>query len=249
MARNFVKASSQRVEVTACPIGTTLPVTMAGWFYTTNYPAANAIIYSFSASASIPQLIILMAPTGNVYNFWANASISDNIGTTATVTNSVYQHAAVTFTTTEIAVYLNGGNRVAKSGTYTLATMNRSTVGALDFNGGGPGQYFNGLIGECAAWTALLTNAQIAVLATGIPANRIEPNNLVHYWPMYGVTSPEVNLASTGATYNGTVTGATLANHPPMSRYAPRPYVGPRTTQPHPTAGDRHHRFARSWFG
>jgi hypothetical protein len=113
-----------------------------------------------------------------------------------------------------LAVFLNG----VSDGT---ATSNRSIhngTGGLEI-----GRVindtilFNGRIAEAAIWNVALTDAEFLALARGVPPNRIRRQSLKGYWPLHGISSPEVDLS--GLAHPGTITGAIAANHSPTGPY------------------------------
>jgi hypothetical protein len=103
----------------------------------------------------------------------------------------------------------NSATRIAGTGTDTDLFL--GTFTSLSF--------YNGILGEFAAWDVALSAEEIAALAKSVPANRIRSTALKLYLPLWGLASPEADVS--GLAQNGAVTGALLANHPPIGRYAP----------------------------
>ncbi len=71
----------------------------------------------------------------------------------------------------------------------------------------------NGDIAECCLWNIILTDAEVALLATGIAPWFIHPEALIFYAPLLHGYSPEIDLMKGN---NLTVTGATVVAHPPI---------------------------------
>jgi hypothetical protein len=81
---------------------------------------------------------------------------------------------------------------------------------------------FTGRIAEVAVWNIPMSDAEVMALTLGAHPLRFRPTNLVFYFPLWGVAATEPNLS--GYAYHGAVTGAVLANHAPVGRYAPYRY-------------------------
>ena len=108
------------------------------------------------------------------------------------------------------------GSKANDSGT-PLGIGNRSSTST-------PTIAMDGDVAETSFWDVVLTADEFAALANGVSPNRIRRQNLVSYYPLYGIASPEPDLS--GSANHGTVTGATQADHAPVGRYAPRPRFG-----------------------
>jgi hypothetical protein len=71
-----------------------------------------------------------------------------------------------------------------------------------------------------AIWNVILSPLEIAALGKGVRPPVIRPRNLVGYWPLDGLQSPEPDLS--GNAYNGTVNGTTKDFGPPFMTLTPR---------------------------
>ena len=78
----------------------------------------------------------------------------------------------------------------------------------------------SGRIAEVALWDVALSAAEVAALASGVTPLHMRPGNLVAYWPVWGLHSPEIDLTSNGN--NMTVTGPVKAGHAPVTLYTPK---------------------------
>ncbi len=78
---------------------------------------------------------------------------------------------------------------------------------------------FDGRICEVGIWNAILTQAEIDALANGVSPLRVRLADLLHYWPVYGRSSPERNLRD--AARSMTVVGTTHGSHARMLGRAP----------------------------
>jgi len=77
----------------------------------------------------------------------------------------------------------------------------------------------NGEIAEVTFWDNLnLTTAQFVALSKGVPPRKVQPTGIVARWPLYGISSPEVDESGLGN--HMTVEGSPAPSpHAPMGRY------------------------------
>ena len=96
-----------------------------------------------------------------------------------------------------------------KSGTYTsgATTINVLSMGC-DTRNGGTAQFFNGTLAEVAKWSRQLSVSEAASLAAGLPASHLGPD---HYWPLWGVDSPEPDIGA-ASHVTGSLTGTAFAS-------------------------------------
>ena len=71
---------------------------------------------------------------------------------------------------------------------------------------------FNGALAHCSIYSVVLTLAEMNMIRYGLMPRR---SSLKGWWPLYGTSSPEVDLSGGGS--NGTVTGTTVGDHPPVA--------------------------------
>ncbi len=89
------------------------------------------------------------------------------------------------------------------------------------YTGHSPSFQFTGRLAEFGFWSVVLSDGEIAALASGGPtANQIRPSSLLVYYPLHGLATPEADLA--GEARNGTVTGAVIGDHSPTGPYIRR---------------------------
>lgn len=105
------------------------------------------------------------------------------------------------------ASYNGTPSTVTGRGTDAAATLRVGARDPLDAT------FFSGGLAECALWNRVLTDGELAALGKGF-APAFFPRGRVMYSLIDGRTSPERNMTGTGA--QGTVTGTTYLEHPPV---------------------------------
>lgn len=208
MARNF-SGSGQYLGYSGVAV-TAAPLTMACWF---NAAAIGSTMLSLGNSAGGSDFEILLGASGAVN---ARCSPGAAAATSTQATANVWYHAAGVFaSSTSRTAYLNGGGAGSNSTSGTPSGLNQTGIGQLWINS--HSNLFQGKIAEAAVWNAALAAAEIAALAAGALPRHVRPQNLVAYWPLFGLLSPEPDLSGNGQSL--TVTGATAANHAPVTLF------------------------------
>jgi Concanavalin A-like lectin/glucanases superfamily len=158
------------------------------------------------------------------YAFFAIGQLNNGFASSANSTQNVsyfvggWHHLAGTFkaSTGEGIVYVDGiASGTVSSGYSGVGGGNQNFIIGNQSGGGSP--FFNGKLAEGALWNAVLSPNEIASLASGSLPYQIRPLSLAGYWPLYGVASPEPDLSGNGN--NGTLTGTTYTNHPPVQPF------------------------------
>lgn len=72
---------------------------------------------------------------------------------------------------------------------------------------------FDGDIANVTIYDTILSDNEILALSKGVNPTQIRRNNIVGYWPLHGILSPEGDLSGNGNT--GTLTNTTRASHTP----------------------------------
>ncbi len=222
MSRLF-NGSSQYLEYSAGSADT-FPCTMVCWY---KYNGGSGVGTLVSKGYTNLSRSINLHFTGDCV-----ALVQSNSGARSASANGIAQdiwghYAAVFASTTSRTAYMNGvaGTVNTVSSAMTVSGMKR-TIGARH-DSGGISNYANGLIAEAAIWDAVLSAASIARLAKGVLPIDIKENfsNLVGYWPLYGLESPELNRKPPDgngySVMDMTLTNAPTrgADHPPVKRF------------------------------
>lgn len=201
-------------------VSTTLPLTFAAWAYRTGGVTGNPVILGIANAASSANqnymcLQLDGSSTGGVRAGVNNTGTAAFAVSTASSSANTWFHAAAVFaSTTSRAAYLNGANKGTDTTSKTWgSTPDRTGIGANINSTIGWNFVATGLIAEAAIWSAALTDAEIATLATGVSPLTVRPGSLLAYWPLIGQTSPEPNFINAASAMS--ITGSlSAAAHP-----------------------------------
>lgn len=230
MARLFDDDLSQYLRH-ANPVIGGRSVSMACWFY------IDALI--FSEMVSVHDTTDTSGLTGFVLGQRGDGSrgvrffvqeggtfkVVESSG--STVQLDTWHHAAATFADSDgnIAVYKDGTDKVTDGSAANPTTMNDTTLGCRNYSGSYE-KFHSGGMAEVGIWDAVLTDAEVAALARGVPPWKVRPQSLVAYWPLWGVHDPEIDLSGNGnnlTLYNG----PTRADHAPVAIFTPKIWTLP----------------------
>jgi hypothetical protein len=214
MSRDF-NGSNQYIRFNGSPI-TAVPITLSVWFRSDSL-SANQVIFGIFASSSTSDHLMLRADGAQGGDPVRLQFANQTAVTTTGYSTTAWHHAAgAAISTTLRHVWIDGGSKGTNTTSVNpnLAITNRTTAGRADDNT--PGGYFNGRIRDAAAWNVELTDAEIAVLATGFSPLLVRPESLVFYAPLWGRHTTEP------APISGY--SATHVNAPPYSAQEPSLY-------------------------
>ena len=222
MARLFDDASTEYMEKDAAPV-TAYPLTMACWFYSDDAAADQGLMSIIDKDAPDQWLAALHARggiAGDPVRASVRAGTQVNVVTTTGYSVNTWHHACGVFaSTTSRDVFIDGDSKGSNTTSSSPSGVDRISVGRQGDST--PGNYMSGRIAEAAVWNVALNDFEIALLATpGITPNRIRPDNLRGYWPVWGLHSPEIDLSGQGNSL--TVNGATRADHAPVTLFTPK---------------------------
>ena len=213
MARDF-NGSSDKLLGTGASVISAVPATMSAWARPDVTNAEKEIAGCSRSSDANPLFRIAMSSTGKPFcQFRNDAAQASRADGTTTLSTTVWQHVLGTIDSSGTAkIFYNGTNEATgATPAGVTVTLNQTEIGVLQRNSAA--QFWDGVIAEVGYWSVVLSAGEIIALSKGVSPLRVNAQNLVGYYPVYGVASPETNLAA--ATPTLTVTGTTLANHAP----------------------------------
>lgn len=203
MARTWDNTTSNYITGGSAPV-TAVPISMACWAKCTTSTDVNYLMAVDEATDD--QFSLLVNATNNVQAATRVAGTESLASSSTTFTDATWFHAAAVFAAAnDRRAFLNGGGKGTNASNRTPTGINGMHIGVRDM--GSIAVPMNGQIAHCAIWASTLSDAQVAVLATGVHPMLVDPANLVFYAPLWGNSSPELDIIG-GVTL--TITG-TLA--------------------------------------
>ena len=223
MARRLSTVTDEIRTTNTGAIPSAWPLTMAVTVKKLATEAQRMIVNIGHAGINTEWLAILVA-IGGEYSFITYNGGSLSILTAPTV-SPVGLHTLVARWTnnTTRELFIDGVSVAGGSGQPSInppPTLARFSVGygvrALGYNSS---EYHE--VGEAAMWTSAISNDEILAYTRGITPNRIRPDKLKLYWPLYG-HSPEPDLSGSGMN-SILISGTSVVDHLSVGRYAPYP--------------------------
>ena len=115
-------------------------------------------------------------------------------------------------------VYLDGGNKGTNTTSITPTGVDKMSIGRSSDSS--PSGHWRGSICEVCMWDVALSDAEALALHLAIKPNHIRPADVVGYWPVWGLHSPEIDLSGQGN--NMTVSNTPVrGNHGPAGLFTP----------------------------
>lgn len=220
MAYVFNDAVSDRIRSATAPV-TAAPFSIACWARSDDETAAQAAISigDKDVTGHFWDILFVGNVAGDPIRFRAlaggTAGSAEAVGIDYAA-NTWYHVCGVETSSTSRAVFVNGGAKGTNATNRSPANADNVTVGA-DGNST-PSSPFSGDIAEAAVWSVALTDAEVAVLGTGVPAFMVRPASLVFYAPL---VRGAIDIRSGNVL---TITGATVSAHPRVF-YPPLPRI------------------------
>lgn len=146
--------------------------------------SANGQLAIYSASSVGAAIRVVMVDN-------AGTTRMDSTGT-KTALDGTWHHVLITLNSSRaLARYIDGVADTSSSYTTGTFSLPRAAIGCLRRNTNG--FFFPGTIGAVAGWRRTLAAKEAVALASGLPASRLVP---AHYWPLWGVDSPEPDIGN-----------------------------------------------------
>lgn len=188
--------------------------TVAGWIKSAAHPFG--MIYSESNPTNTGPLFFFSLSGSSPHTTGAQLEIEartlgtggvDEFQNSATVADSTWHHVGITQNSSSLMmIYASGAADGTKTRT-SLSNSNTQTFSATIIGASRlstVGNLFSGLIAHLGTWTRQLAAQEMVSLAAGLLPPAL---GCAHYWPLWGVDSPEPDLVSAGV--DGTLTGTT----------------------------------------
>ena len=213
MARYFA-GSTNRLCVSNSVVSTDNFYTFACWFNPVNITACHTLMALSDYSTN--HYAVLCARGDKASDpLWAHTftrTSSYAVTSTGFVANT-WQHGCAVFAAADDRrVYLNGGGKGTQGTNQDFTAQDNFCIGRAHVAAGGPGSAIEGSIAEAAIWNGVLTDAEIAVLATGIRPILVRPESLALYLPLIRDNDKDL-IGGLSFTVTGT---ASISDHAPI---------------------------------
>jgi hypothetical protein len=192
-----------------------------GFWINTTFAADDDIILEFSPNSNTNDgAFKIIGAESSSGNFWVdvNGSGGKQNGNVAPPSDNTWHQITINLLTTSPSTVVesiyfdgvsqtltrSGGTPGGTFGNYTLYVMSRA----------GTALFEDGKLADLAIWApaTALSSSDAAALTAGTRAGSVRTSEIVYYWELLGVTSPEpADIGSTALT----VTGATGSTGPP----------------------------------
>lgn len=188
MARTF-NGTTDKIDFT---LGLTLPVTISAWIKTTSAALGEIIDCDTGASGGRNYQFRTTAAGKLEAVFFSGASPFTATGAT-TINGGAWHHVAAVCPSSGVFTLYVDGVSDATSASHAWSTQ-AGTVSSIGSHNHGASTFFAGQIAEVALWFGTaLSVSQLLALAGGLPADVLNPT---HYWPLWGIDSPEPDIGS-----------------------------------------------------
>ena len=187
MALTFTRASSKYLRIASAAI-TGAPLTMACWFYPTDFTNFQILMSINNSSSAFNNFRFdYRGDSGGnpvAATAWDIGGASGGTSSAGASGASAWYHAAAVYaSSTSRTAYFNGGNTGTDTASRTPSGLNDTEIGSYRFGSGAPETFFDGYQAEIAMWSAALDAGEIAALAKGFSPLLIRPQSLVYYIP------------------------------------------------------------------
>jgi hypothetical protein len=183
MARLFDDASTEYLENSNAVVSGP-PFTIACWSYIDAALDAHQTFLGVFDGDSNNYYYVKHNKNGGPALMVYNGSTSGNSFSSGSHSLETWHHnCAVARAANDRSIFLDGGNEGINTTSVSPSGMDRTTMAGA-YWGGTISSYMSGRIAEAAIWDVALTDAEVAVLATGVPPYFVQPDNLVAYWPL-----------------------------------------------------------------
>jgi len=198
----FEFLANDYISVSPCPV-TVRPFSVAAWYYPSSLNSSQHRLVTLEPSggdAAYHYNLMLETDTQPMWRARYQSG-NDTADTATNINGGQWNHiVGVEVAFNERYAYLNGGNRgdnLTNSGDINLDVMTiGNRLSGIDID------YANGVVAHVAVWNSQLSDADVALLATGVSPTLVQPGSLVFYRPLEGNLAGGVgsfSLANNGA--------------------------------------------------
>ena len=212
MAVLFDDESSEFYTFLTAP-ATAEPITMACWFYIDETPDNDYCIMQLQDDGTDSNYFRMNLGNDAAPETWpvscfssglnGSSTDSDRANSTTQASQNVWHHAcAIWAAVDDRRAFIDGGSK----GTQTDTLDQPANIDSIDIGREGDssaGDYFSGGLFWPALWDVALTDAEVAILASGVPPWKVRPESLQFFVPLYSAGTPRDWISGTAATTTG----------------------------------------------
>lgn len=224
MAR-FFTPPNQYLDLTTAVVSS-YPLTLACFFRYSSLDA-NQVIFSIgdrgvpTPSVDRPHWALNIDNVGQLYartyNLWPN--LADATVAVGLVADTWYHACGLFPSSNSRTAFLNGGNKTTDNTNIPFTyPVNTTTIANMPTQPGA-GWDFHGAVAEAVAYNAILTDDEVAALASGACPLAVRPQNIAAYWPLWDTS----DLDLVGGYDMTPIGGPTEMAHPPVFYSFPEP--------------------------
>lgn len=167
---------------------TVVPISIACWFKPTTATGGHTMIELGSSVLTNRFSLDYGFTTGLVRAVVTASGTSNTASTAGAATIGAWNHFCAVFaSSTDRRVFWNGGSKGTNATSRTPASIDKTLIGKLS---SGLNEAA-GDIAEMAVWSVTLSDAEVALLATGVSPYSVQRASVAAYWPLLGQASPE----------------------------------------------------------
>lgn len=225
MPRLFAR-STDKIDVgnDASLMPTTPNLTFGGWAKFTDFTADNWCYAKYNTGTIHSAHLLRVLSTGKVNVFWLDNNDAGHGPTGATtLSTGIWYHVLGRINDSGGAsnksdVFLSGiADAATDSVSNVLSPWGSSTTINSRLGSSLAGNTLAGSLAHWGFWSRALSDKEILLLAKGLLPSHLGAD---HYWPIFGVDSPEPDYGTHAVQSSGTVTGTTLGvGGPPVAPY------------------------------
>lgn len=226
MARDFDGSADYGLFSGTPNFSDDLPLTMACFAQADNASHGQMLMFLGEAVSSKRHLMLFIS--GNTHPKWGARHRYNESGNSlwdgADIVDGQWYHVAGVFVdNSDRTVYVDGTAGPQNTDTIT-GTLASDRLGLAAEFASSVGGTFDGKIAEAAVWAAALNPDEIGALAHGFSPLLVRRADLVAYWPLRGVLSPERDWIG---AHDLTLTGSPAkSEHYQRIRYPTQPFYG-----------------------
>lgn len=222
MARDCIRASTQYLQVDVSPV-TAVPYSIGVYGNIDALESGSTLVSIVDLSETNQYTSIRAGNSGTdsrVHLFRRGGGGEEDVRTSTSYSAGEWFSAiAVLAAVDDAKIYLNAAGEGSDTTSVTTTGLDRVGVGRLVDNS--PGDEADGQLCRVCIWDGTLNSLERTAFSLGADPRRILPGNLLRWWEIFGLHSPEIELMGSGDEL--TLFNAPLqSDHAPVSLFTPK---------------------------